>query len=177
MYITKDEIKLEKMVVYAVFSLCMMMILPFETNCQQLLGNYKLWDSTGNQVAYDYSGNSNPAVIENSCTQTERGLFFSWGCTIRLPTNTLKQNPGYQEVILSCWILKKFSSMDMNIGNSISAQNIKIAMRAFNRFEIYRSYGVSTADCGSACNTGNIYFRWMELLYSLDQHICNIYYF
>jgi hypothetical protein len=131
-------------------------ILVLNINSQTLLANYKLWSMIGPNIAYDTTGSSNHAVIGSLCVRSERGLFFRGGCNLFLPTNTIKLNPGYDELVLSSWILKKYSSMDLYIRNSGSTVNV--AMRAFNRFEIYAPTGLEGVQlCGTACNVGNIY--------------------
>jgi hypothetical protein len=72
-----------------------------------LIANYKLWDSTGTSLVYDYSGNTNHAEIGGSNYYiTDRGLKFNSSGVIRLPTNTFKTSPGYSEFSLSYWYFR-----------------------------------------------------------------------
>jgi hypothetical protein len=133
-------------------------LLVLNINSQTLLANYKLWSIVGSTTAYDSAGNSNHAVIGSLCVRSERGLFFRGACNLFLPTNTLKTNPGNEEMVLSCWILKKYSAMDLRIGSSTLAYIINVAMRAYNTFEIYAPTGLQgVKPCGAVCNVGNIY--------------------
>lgn len=146
------------MFIHSLSLLIFLAILALNINSQTLLGNYKLWSIIGSNIAYDSAGNSNHAVIGSVCVRSERGLFFRGGCSLSLPTNTLKTNPGYEEMVLSSWILKKDNSLDLRIGNSSLGYIINVAMRSFNRFEIYAPTGLQgVQSCGAACNVGNIY--------------------
>ncbi len=62
-----------------------MLLLSYRVLCMDLIANYKLWDSTGTLLAYDYSGNTNHAEIGGS---------------------NYKTSPGYSEFSLSYWYLR-----------------------------------------------------------------------
>jgi hypothetical protein len=87
--------------------ICKMLLLTYEVLCIDLIANYKLWDSTGTSLVYDYSGNCNHGEIGGSNHYiTDRGFKFNTRGVIRLPTNTIKTSPGYSEFSLSYWYLR-----------------------------------------------------------------------
>ncbi len=91
-----------------------MLLLSYRVLCMDLIANYKLWDSTGISLVYDYSGNTNHAEITGSNHYiTDRGLKFNTSGAIKLPTNTLKTSPGYSEFSLSYWYLRSSQEEDI----------------------------------------------------------------
>lgn len=130
--------------------------LVYEVVSLELLGHYKLWHSVSDQIVYDYSGNDNHAILQGAYVFTDRGLCDLGAALLRLPKNSLVDNPGSTESVLSFWYLYKAGIFDLffsTVGDpnpkylAVHGTDTYFKILATNFFEIPNSCGF--------CSIGN----------------------
>lgn len=138
--------------VRAVIFLVLMMTLFHEISCLQLLGNYKLWHSISNKIAYDYSGNQNHAYPVGNYLYLDRGLCDNKGSRLDLVNNT-----GYQEATISIWHLYRSGTFQIRFLSV--ASGMYSVYNSSHNFLVYNKLTGTYSQlkvCGSDCYVGNV---------------------